>query len=115
MATSPVFRVVFLNHDKVYEIYARSIYQSDMYGFIEIEEFVFGEKAQMIVDPVEEKLKTEFASVKRSYIPIHNLVRIDEVEKEGVAKAREAKGGEKVTALPFKGSRPPAPKGGGSE
>ena len=33
-----------------------------MYGFIEIEAFVFGERSQMIVDPAEERLKNEFAA-----------------------------------------------------
>ena len=83
-----IYKVIFLNQNQVFEIYAKHIYQSDMYGFIEIEEFVFGERTQMIVDPSEEKLKNEFSSVKRSYIPMHSLVRIDEVEKEGVPKIK---------------------------
>jgi hypothetical protein len=78
-----------------------------MYGFIELEEFVFGERSQMIVDPSEEKLKTEFADVKRSFIPMHAISRIDEVEKEGVGKITEG-GGSNVTHLPFAGSRPPS-------
>ena len=57
----------------------------DLWGFIEIENFVFGERSQMVVDPAEEKLKTEFTGVKRSFIPLQAIVRIDEVEKEGVA------------------------------
>lgn len=94
----PVYKVIFHNQNQVYEVYAKHIYQSDMYGFIEIEEFVFGERSQMIVDPSEEKLKNEFASVTRSYIPMHSLIRIDEVEKEGVSKINDYKG-ENVTAL----------------
>lgn len=94
----PVYKVIFQNQNEIYEVYARQVYQSDMYGFIEIEEFVFGERSQMIVDPSEEKLKTEFASVSRSYIPLHSLIRIDEVEKEGVAKICDGKG-ENVTRL----------------
>ena len=93
-----IYKVIFLNQNQVFEIYAKHIYQSDMYGFIEIEEFVFGERTQMIVDPSEEKLKNEFSSVKRSYIPMHSLVRIDEVEKEGVPKISEFKG-ENITQL----------------
>lgn len=96
--SEPVYKVIFLNQNEVFEVYARQVYQSEMYGFIEIEELVFGERAQMIVDPSEEKLKTEFASVSRSYIPLHALIRIDEVEKEGVAKITENKG-ENVTRL----------------
>src|SRR5690606_39760650 len=83
MAVKPTYKVIFLNQGQVYEIFARAIYQSEMYGFIEVEEFVFGERTQLLVDPAEERLKTEFAGVKRSYIPMHAIVRIDEVEKEG--------------------------------
>jgi hypothetical protein len=80
-----LFRITFLNKGQVYEVYAREVYQSDLWGFIEIENFVFGERSQMVVDPSEEKLKTEFSSVKRSFIPLQAIIRIDEVEKEGIA------------------------------
>jgi hypothetical protein len=79
-----LFRITFLNKGQVYEVYAREVYQSDLYGFIEIENFVFGERGQMVVDPAEEKLKAEFSGVKRSFIPLQAIIRIDEVEKEGV-------------------------------
>ena len=94
----PIYKVIFLNQNQVYEIYAKHVYQSDMYGFIEVEDFVFGERSNMIVDPSEEKLKTEFASVSRTYVPMHSLIRIDEVEKEGAPKITEFKG-ENVTTL----------------
>ncbi|MBQ0798505.1 MAG: DUF1820 family protein [Porticoccaceae bacterium] len=100
MSSTPIYKVTFFNQGEVYEIYAKYVYQSDLMGFLEVEEFVFGEKTQMIVDPSEEKLKLEFAGVKRSYIPIHSVVRIDEVEKEGVGKIVEAKGGN-VAPFPF--------------
>ena len=112
MATTPTYKVVFINHNKVYEIYAKAIYQSDMYGFVEVEDFIFGEKTQMIVDPAEEKLKTEFTDVKRSYIPIHNLLRIDEVEKEGSGKIRDIKISDKVAAFPSRTAQPIAPSSG---
>lgn len=79
-----LFRVTFLNKGQVYEVYCREVYTSDLWGFIEIEDFVFGEKSQMVVDPGEEKLRSEFAGVARSFIPIQAVIRIDEVEKEGV-------------------------------
>ncbi|MGV6808085.1 MAG: DUF1820 family protein [bacterium] len=91
MAKRPVFKIVFFNQGQVYEIYARQIFQSDLWGFLEVEEFVFGERTQMIVDPSEEKLKSEFSSVKRSFIPLHSVVRIDEVDKEGAGKITDAK------------------------
>lgn len=100
MANAPIYRVIFYNQNQVYELFARAIYQSEMYGFLEVEEFVFGERSQLLVDPAEEKLKTEFDGVKRSYIPVHSIVRIDEVEKEGAAKMTEVKAGDKVALFP---------------
>jgi len=105
MSNAPTYKVVFYNQNQVYEVYARAIYQSDMYGFIEVEEFVFGERTALLVDPAEEKLKNEFAGVKRSYIPMHSIIRIDEVEKEGAVKVTEVKG-DKVAQFPY----PVAPK-----
>lgn len=98
MPDQQIFKVIFLNQGQIYELYARHIFQSDLYGFIEIEEFMFGERSQLLVDPSEEKLKAEFESVKRSYIPMHSIVRIDEVTKEGKVKISEAKSG---TISPF--------------
>ena len=102
MAAKPVYKVIFLNQGQVYEVFCSAIYQSEMYGFIEIEEFVFGERSGVLVDPAEEKLKHEFADVKRSYIPLHSIVRIDEVEKEGPAKISDIKGGsDKIAHFPY--------------
>ena len=67
-------------------------------GFGEIEELVFGERSQILVDPGEEKLKNEFSGVKRSYIPLQSIVRIDEVEKEGAARISE---GSSAKIAPF--------------
>lgn len=81
-----IYKVTFLNKGKVYEVFVKQVYQSELYGFIEIEEFVFNERSQVVVDPSEEKLKTEFAGVRRSFVPLQAVIRIDEVDKSGVAK-----------------------------
>ena len=47
----------------------------------------------MVVDPSEERIKAEFAGVRRTYVPLHSVLRIDEVEKEGVSKITKAEGG----------------------
>jgi len=86
MSRSVIYRVQFVNQDTIYEIYARQVSESDMFGFMEVEEIVFGETSSVLVDPSEEKLKNEFKGVQRTYIPTHNVVRIDEVEQQGVAK-----------------------------
>jgi hypothetical protein len=74
-------------------MYARSVSQGALFGFIEVEKLVFGERTTVVVDPTEERIKSEFAGVRRTYIPMHAILRIDEVEKEGVSKISEAKGG----------------------
>jgi hypothetical protein len=94
-----LFRVVFLNQGEVFEVYVKQLYQSEIWGFLEVEEFVFGDTSRVIVDPGEERLRTQFSGVVRSYIPIQAILRIDEVEREGVAKIIEFKG-EKVTQFP---------------
>lgn len=99
-----IYRVVFVHQDKVFEIYARQVFQSDLYGFIEVEEFLFGERSQMIVDPGEDRLKNEFSGVKRSYIPMHSIIRIDEVEKAGQVKVSDNKGSTNVSLFPQGGS-----------
>ena len=63
MQDKPVFKVIFVNQDEVFEVFAAKIFQSELWGFIEIEEFLFGERSQLLVDPSEEKLKSEFAGV----------------------------------------------------
>ena len=84
--SSEIYRISFLNKGKVYEVFVKQVYQSDLYGFIEIEEYVFNEKSQVVVDPGEEKLKAEFNGVRRSFIPMQAIIRIDEVDKSGVSK-----------------------------
>jgi len=95
-----IYKVAFVNQSKVYEIYARQITQGNLYGFIEVEQLVFGEKSTVLVDPSEERLKTEFAGVSRTYIPMHAIIRIDEVEKEGTGKIISLSEDGKVAQFP---------------
>ena len=97
---SHIYRIYFHSHGQIYEVYAHAIYQSDLYGFVEIEDYIFGEKSKMVIDPSEDKLRTEFESVQRSYIPMHAVIRIDEVEKEGTAKITDSKG-TNITPFPL--------------
>jgi hypothetical protein len=86
MAASHIFKVLFLNQGKVYEIYAKKVTHGSLFGFIEMEDIVFGERSSVVVDPNEERIKTEFEGVKRSFLPLHSVLRIDEVKKQGQAK-----------------------------
>lgn len=93
MAARHLYKILFISQGKVYEVYARSVSQGDLFGFLAVEELVFGERSSVVVDPAEERIKAEFAGVRRSYIPLHAVLRVDEVEKQGISKISVAESG----------------------
>jgi hypothetical protein len=93
MAASHIFRIMFVNQGKVYEIYARHVGHGDLFGFIEVEELLFGERSTVVLDPSEERIKSEFEGVKRTFLPMHSVLRIDEVQKHGTSKITVLEGG----------------------
>ena len=96
-----IYRITFINQGKVYEIYATSVGQGSLFGVVEVEGLLFGEKATVIIDPSEEALQREFSGVERTYIPLHAVIRIDEVEKRGASKIHPlSEAAAKVTQLP---------------
>ena len=113
MALRQIYKLIFMNQGQVFEIYARSVSQGSLFGFIEVEELVFGEKTSVLVDPAEEKLKSEFAGVKRTYIPMHAVIRIDEVEKQGASKISSVDA-DNVTSFPMPVYTPGTTGGGDS-
>ncbi len=92
MASSHIFKIMFVNQGKVYEVYARKVGQGRLFGFIEVEELVFGERSSVVLDPGEERIKSEFTGVKCTMLPMHSILRIDEVKKQGVSKVSNFEG-----------------------
>tara|TARA_Y100000992_G_scaffold184235_2_gene124479 strand:+ start:211 stop:537 length:327 start_codon:yes stop_codon:yes gene_type:complete len=99
MNKKKTYKIIFMQLGEIYEIFAKQIYQSDMYGFIEVEEYIFNQNKQLVVDPSSEKLEKEFKAVQRSYIPINSVIRIDEVIESGEAKIKQNKS--QVSPLPI--------------
>jgi hypothetical protein len=93
MAAKPIYKVLFMNQGKVYEVYAKSVSHGNLFGFVEVEKLVFGARSTVVVDPGEERIKTEFEGVSRTFIPLHSIVRIDEVDKQGISKVTNVEGG----------------------
>lgn len=111
MPASPerVFKVVFQSQGQVYEIYARGVSHGSMLGFVEVEDLLFGSTGKLVVDPAEERLRTEFEGVRRTYLPMHAVIRIDEVDKAGTARiAPSERSGSVVAPFPV-----PVPSGSG--
>jgi hypothetical protein len=95
MARKRIYKIIFTNDGKTYEIYAKQVISGELYGFVEAQGLLFGERTTLLVDPSEEQLKLEFNGVNKTYIPYHTIVRIDEVEKEGPGKILQISSGEK--------------------
>ena len=111
MAASHIFRVMFVNQGKVYEVYARRVSHGELFGFIEVDELLFGERSSVVLDPSEERIKGEFEGVKRTYLPLHSVLRIDEVKKQGMSKITALEGGGNVAQFPMPVySSPPSDK-----
>ncbi|MBM4225702.1 MAG: DUF1820 family protein, partial [Gammaproteobacteria bacterium] len=47
MPASLIYKVMFANQGKIYEVYARKVSHGNLFGFIEIEELVFGERSSV--------------------------------------------------------------------
>jgi len=97
----PIYKITFHHRGKLYELHARRVTGGALLGFVEVEGLLFGTTGSgVLVDPSEERLKAEFGGVKRTYIPLQAMVRIDEVEKEGANKISALPEGENVTPFP---------------
>ena len=94
-----IYRISFLSKGEVYEIYARHVGQGAMFGFVEVEDLLFGERSKIVIDSSEERLKNEFEGVKRTHIPMHAVLRIDEVAKAGRGRITATDG--KVADFPL--------------
>ncbi len=101
MAGKALYKVIFLNHGKVYELFSESVGSSGLWGFIEVSELVFETGEGLVVDPTEEKMRQEFAGAKVLHLPIQSVIRVEEVEKRGKCLIRDRESGEKVTPFPL--------------
>ena len=100
MTDETIFRISFVNQGEVYEVYARNVSQGGL----------FGERSKLLIDSSEERLKTEFEGVRRIYVPLHSVLRIDEVAKAGRGRITSGEG--KVASFPMT-IVPPGKKGNG--
>jgi hypothetical protein len=110
MAEKNLYRITFHSQGKIYEVYARHVSDGGLFGFVQIEDLVFGERGGLVVDPSEERIKDEFADVNRTYLPMHSVIRVDEVARPGISKISDASSNN-VTPFPL----PAYPPGDGKK
>jgi hypothetical protein len=96
----PLYKVTFLNAGRVYELYAKRVAASSLWGFTEVSELVFDARDGVVVDPTEERLRDEFGGTRVLHLPMQSIVRVEEVEKKGQSAIRDAASGEAVVT-PF--------------
>jgi hypothetical protein len=108
MARDTLYRVAFHNHGRVYELYCTAISTSGLWGFLEISGMVFDSADSVVVDPSEEKIREEFADVEVLHVPLHGVLRVEQVRRKGQASIRDRESGEKITPFPL---TPPARPG----
>ncbi len=90
----------------MYELYARDVFSSDIYGFIYVAELVFDQNQTIVIDPAEEKIRDEFENVNVLHLPMQSVIRIEEVKKKKSCKIREIKNGENISQFPPISNRP---------
>ena len=57
MPEKPIYRVVFFNQGKVYEVYAKRVGQGDLYGFIDVSGLIFGARSSRFLPWFSEQWK----------------------------------------------------------
>jgi len=100
MNDSILYKVIFLNRSKVYELYARDVFSSDIYGFIYVSDLVFDQNKTIVIDPAEDKLRDEFENVNVLHLPMQSVIRIEEVKKKLSCKIRDIKKGDNIAHFP---------------
>ncbi|MGD8346779.1 MAG: DUF1820 family protein [Lysobacterales bacterium] len=101
MAEKKLYKVVFLNGGKVYELFSEAVVSSGLWGFLEVSGLVFDTSDGVVVDPTEEKMRQEFEHASVLHLPIQSVLRVEEVKKRGQCLIRDRESGEKVTPFPL--------------
>jgi hypothetical protein len=100
MADKKLYKIVFLNNGKVYELYSEGVASSGLWGFVEVSGLVFESSDGLVVDPTEEKMRQEFEHASVLHLPIQSVLRVEEVKQRGQCLIRDRESGEKVTPFP---------------
>ncbi len=73
----PIYRILYVEQEEVKEVYAQYISEETLVGFIE---------ADTLLNHNARKSAIPTNQVRRCYIPLHNILRIDEIIAEKAVK-----------------------------
>ena len=80
--TNHIYRIQFKTGNRNYSLLARSLGESEMFGFIEVSDFIFEDKKRLIISPEDDALRKEFSKVNFICIPHQYILRIDSLNNE---------------------------------
>jgi len=100
MAQRTLYKISFHNAGRVYELYARHVAASHLWGYTEIGELVWDSGDSVVIDPTEERLRDEFGQTRKLHLPMQAVIRVEEVEHKGQLAIRDASTFERVVT-PF--------------
>ena len=104
MSARTLYKITFLNAGKIYELYARQVASSALWGFTEVSDLVWDSGDNMVIDPTEERLRDEFGQTRRLHLPMQSVIRVEEVERKGQLAIRDSQTGDRiVTPFPMPG------------
>jgi len=106
MPPRALYKISFLNGGKVYELYARHVASSGLWGFVEVGDLVWDSGENVVIDPTEERLRDEFGGTRRLHVPMHAVIRVEEVDRKGQLAIRDSQSGDRIVT-PFPLPRKP--------
>ena len=100
MSQRILYKITFHNAGRIYELYARQVASSPLWGFTEVSDLVWDAGEGLVIDPTEERLRDEFGQTRRLHLPMQSVIRVEEVDSKRQLAIRDATSGEKVVT-PF--------------
>ena len=94
-----IYRINYINQNQVYELYAERIATDALLGFMSISSILFDLKDAIVIDPVEEQLKTEFKDVEVLHVPITHILKVEEVKQKKSCKIRQLQPNQLTTTM----------------
>ncbi|MBZ4644220.1 MAG: hypothetical protein PWQ25_180 [Deferribacteres bacterium] len=75
------FRIQFIDSKKeIMTFFAKSVNPSSYIGLIEVSNILYMD-SEILINPEDEKIRKEFKGVKRTFLPLSAIIRIDEIEE----------------------------------
>jgi hypothetical protein len=99
MPPRTLYKITFQTAGKIYELYARDVDTSTLWGFVVIGDLVWDTDA-VVIDPTEERLRDEFGATRRLHLPMHAVQKVEEVERKGQLAIRDSVSGDRIVT-PF--------------